>query len=38
MSCLGVHFALTKGEIAQLRSLPDEQARLEHLQEVIEAR
>ena len=36
MSCLGVHFALTKDEAAHLRSLPDEQARLDHLQEVIE--
>jgi hypothetical protein len=38
MSCLGVHFALTKDEAHYLRSLPDEQARLEHLQEVIETR
>ena len=36
MSCLGVHFAVTKDEAAHLRSLPDEQARLDHLQEVIE--
>jgi hypothetical protein len=36
MSCLGVHFALTEKEVAHLRSLADEQARLEHLQEVIE--
>jgi uncharacterized protein DUF1877 len=36
MSCLGVHFALTEKEAAHLRSLDDEQARLEHLQEVIE--
>ena len=36
MSCLGVHFALTEKEAAHLRSLEDEQARLEHLQEVIE--
>jgi hypothetical protein len=36
MSCLGVHFALTEKEAAHLRSLRDEQARLEHLQEVIE--
>ena len=36
MSCLGVHFALTEKEVAHLRSLEDEQARLEHLQEVIE--
>ena len=36
MSCLGVHFALTENEAAHLRSLNDEQARLEHLQEVIE--
>jgi hypothetical protein len=37
MSCLGVHFALTEKEVTQLRSLKDEPARLEHLQEVIEA-
>lgn len=36
MGCLGVHFALTEKEAAYLRSLDDEQARLEHLQEVIE--
>ena len=36
MSCLGVHFALTAEEAAHLRSLEDEQERLEHLQEVIE--
>lgn len=36
MSCLGVHFALTEKEVAHLRSLDDEQGRLEHLQEVIE--
>jgi hypothetical protein len=36
MSCLGVHFALTEKEVAHLRSLDDEQDRLEHLQEVIE--
>ena len=36
MSCLGVHFALTEKEVAHLRSLDDEQARLEYLQEEIE--
>ena len=36
MSCLGVHFALTEKEVAHLRSLADDQARLDHLQEVIE--
>jgi len=36
MSCLGVHFALTDKEAAHLRSFTDEQARLDHLQEVIE--
>jgi Domain of unknown function (DUF1877) len=36
MSCLGVHFALTEKEVAHLRSLNDEQERLEHLQEEIE--
>jgi hypothetical protein len=38
MSCLGVHFAVTNEEVTHLRSLRDEQARLEHLQEVIETR
>lgn len=38
MSCLGVHFALTEEEASHLRSLDDEQERLEHLQEVIEER
>ncbi len=36
MSCLGVHFALSEKEILQLRSLPDDAARLELLQEEIE--
>jgi hypothetical protein len=36
MSCLGVHFALTEDEATHLRSLDDEHARREHLQEVIE--
>lgn len=36
MSCLGVHFALTEEEVAHLRSLSDDQARVDHLQEVIE--
>ena len=36
MGCLGVHFALTAEEVAQLRSFDDEQERLSHLQEVIE--
>ncbi|MEX0718775.1 MAG: YfbM family protein [Planctomycetaceae bacterium] len=36
MSCLGVHFALTEDEVAQLRSFDDEQERLDYLQEVIE--
>ena len=36
MGCLGVHFALTAKEAAHLRSLGDEQARLDHLQEGIE--
>ena len=36
MSCLGVHFALTEKEVEQLRSLDDEQARLDLLQEEIE--
>jgi len=36
MSCRGVHFALTDKEAAHFRSFTDEQARLDHLQEVIE--
>ena len=36
MGCLGVHFALTEKEAAHLRSLDDEEARLEHVQEEIE--
>jgi hypothetical protein len=36
MGCLGVHFALTLEEAEHLRSINDEQARVEHLQEVIE--
>jgi hypothetical protein len=36
MSCLGVHFALTENEAGHLRSLDNDQARLNHLQEVIE--
>ena len=36
MGCLGVHFALTEKEVAELRSLPDEQGRLDHLKEIIE--
>ena len=36
MSCLGVHFALSEEEVAKLRSQPDDQSRLEHLQEQIE--
>jgi len=36
MSCLGVHFALTDAEVANLCTIQDEQQRLAHLQEVIE--
>ena len=36
MGCLGVHFALTENEAGHLRSIEDEQERLEHLQEEIE--
>ena len=36
MSCLGIHFALTEKEFADLSALDGEQARLEHLQGVIE--
>jgi hypothetical protein len=36
MSCLGVHFALTDSEVVKLKSMPDEQDRLEYLTEEIE--
>ena len=36
MSCLGVHFALSNEDVALLKGLESEEARLEHLQEVIE--
>jgi hypothetical protein len=36
MSCLGVHFALTDTEVKKLKSLSDEQDRLEYLTEEIE--
>lgn len=36
MSCLGVHFALTDDEVTALKQIRDEQARLTHIQEVIE--
>lgn len=36
MSCLGVHFAITSGEAAELLAMDDEDERLEHLQEVLE--
>ena len=36
MGCLGVHFALTAGEIAQLRSFVSDPERLEYLQGYIE--
>lgn len=36
MSCLGVHFALTESEAGHLRSLSTDEARLEHVQAVIE--
>jgi hypothetical protein len=38
MSCLGVHFALTDGDVAALRAITDEQERLSLLQEDIEER
>ena len=38
MACLGVHFAITEKEVDYLRSIDDQQARLEHLQEEIETR
>jgi hypothetical protein len=36
MGCLGVHFALSDEEVGNLRSITDEQERLEYLQAVIE--
>lgn len=36
MSCLGVHFAISEQEVAQLRSLKKEQARADYVTEVIE--
>lgn len=36
MSLRGVHFALTEEEVNHLRSIKDEQARVDHLHEVIE--
>ena len=36
MGCLGVHFALTEGDVRTLRSIGDEDERLTYLQEVIE--
>jgi len=36
MSCLGVHFALTADEVAQLRALDGDDARLDYVQGTIE--
>ena len=36
MGCLGVHFAISDDDVQQLRSITDEQGRLDHLQEEIE--
>jgi len=36
MACLGAHFALTEDEAKSLRGISSEEARLSHLQEVIE--
>lgn len=36
MGCLGVHYALTEGEVNLLKSKPSDDARLEYLQETIE--
>jgi len=36
MACRGVHFALTEPEVAALKANPDDQSRLEYLQEHIE--
>jgi hypothetical protein len=38
MACLGVHFVLTDTDVAALRDLPTDEARLAYIQEVIEAR
>ncbi len=37
MSCLGVHFALTKAEIEKLKSFDDDSDRLDYLQCEIES-
>lgn len=36
MSNIGIHFALTKQEVAHLRSFPDDKSRLDYLENVIE--
>src|SRR5579863_8083960 len=36
MGCLGVHFALSAEEVSRLRSLPEQEARVDYLHEVIE--
>lgn len=36
MACLGVHFALSESEVEQLRSIPSDRGRLDHVVEVIE--
>lgn len=38
MACLGVHFALSEAEVEQLRSLPSDEERLDHLREQVEER
>jgi len=38
MACLGVHFILTAADVATLRDLEDDDARLTYVQEVIEER
>ena len=36
MSCRGVHFSITEEEVSKLREFPDDESRLEYLQEEIE--
>lgn len=38
MGCLGVHFAIPEHDVAVLRNAPDDAARLDYVQEVIEER
>ena len=38
MGCLGVHFAISTDDVRKLKSIPDEQVRLDHLKKEIEER